>query len=108
MVFKCKNGEDRELQDVYYIPSLCNNVISIGQLSEEGNKVVFSGEFVWVYDKQGKLLMKVKRSVNRLYKIILECSKPTCMQSEVNDSSWLWHLRMGHVNFQAMNLMSTS
>lgn len=37
---RCKNGEVRELQEVFFIPSLCNNIISLGQLSEAGNKVV--------------------------------------------------------------------
>lgn len=109
VVFRYKNGEEKELKDVYYIPSLCNNIISIGQLSEEGNKAVFSGDFVWIYENQGRLLMKVKRSVNRLYKIILKTVTASCMiSSKIEDFSWLWHLRLGHVNFQALNLMSTT
>lgn len=69
--YKCKNGEERTLHEVYYIPTLCNNIISLGQFSEEGNKVVMSGEFLRVFDKQEKLLIKVKRSPNRLYKLII-------------------------------------
>lgn len=76
IVLQCKNGEERTLSEVYYIPELCNNIISLGQLSEEGNQVTLSGNYLWVRDKQGKLLMKVKRSVNRLYKIIIETNKP--------------------------------
>ncbi|XP_074356784.1 uncharacterized protein LOC141696557 [Apium graveolens] len=49
---KCKNGEERLLTDVYYIPMLCNNIISLGQLSEEGNKVILNGAYLWVYDKE--------------------------------------------------------
>lgn len=59
IVLQCKNEEERVLNEVYYIPSLCSNIISLGQLFEEGNKVILSGEFLWVRDKQGKLLMKV-------------------------------------------------
>lgn len=33
VAFQCKNGEERVLQEVYFIPSLCNNIISLGQLS---------------------------------------------------------------------------
>ena len=76
--FKCKTGEERLLKEVYYIPSLCNNIISLGQLSEEGDKITLNGDMLWVHDKQGKLLMKVKRSVNRLYKIILEHKELRC------------------------------
>ncbi|KAK1381042.1 putative zinc finger, CCHC-type [Heracleum sosnowskyi] len=36
----CKNGETRFLQGLYFIPTLRSNIISLGQLSEEGNRVV--------------------------------------------------------------------
>lgn len=45
-MFNCKNGEERLLKGVYYIPNLCNNIITLGQLSEEGNKVVLNGNFL--------------------------------------------------------------
>ncbi|XP_074337628.1 uncharacterized protein LOC141674824 [Apium graveolens] len=32
MAFKCKNGEKHILREVYYIPSPCSNIISLGQL----------------------------------------------------------------------------
>ncbi|XP_074328328.1 uncharacterized protein LOC141666234 [Apium graveolens] len=51
IVLKCKNGEERTLREVYYIPSLCSNIISLGQLSEEGNKVMLSGDYLWIRDK---------------------------------------------------------
>ncbi|WOG86064.1 hypothetical protein DCAR_0205261 [Daucus carota subsp. sativus] len=104
--FRCKNGEERTLYDVYYIPTLCNNIISLGQLSEGGNKIVISGNLLRVYDNHEKLLMKVPRSNNRLYRILIEPCDNVCMLSKSEDVSWLWHTRLGHVNFQAMELMS--
>ncbi|XP_074375171.1 uncharacterized protein LOC141716909 [Apium graveolens] len=48
--FKCKNGDELIFHDVYYIPSLCNNIISLGQLSENGKKVHFYGYMMNVTD----------------------------------------------------------
>lgn len=48
----CKNGERRILRDVYYIPSLQNNIISLGHMSEEGYKVVLKGDHLWIHDVQ--------------------------------------------------------
>lgn len=104
---KCKNGDNRLLTKVYYIPALCSNIISLGQLAEEGNKVILNGEFLWIYEKEGKLIMKVKRSANRLYKILLNSDNADCLLSRTDENSWLWHARLGHVNFNAMALMST-
>ena len=49
------------LREVYYIPSLCNNIMSLGQLSEVGNKVVLKGEYLWIHDNKKKLMMKVDK-----------------------------------------------
>lgn len=101
-----KTGEQKTLQEVYYIPSIQNNIISMGQLSETGNRVELKGEFLRVFDDQERLMMKVKRSPNRLYKIIIDTNKPECMMKKVEEISKFWHARLGHVNYQAMALMS--
>ena len=106
VAFQCKNGEERVLQEVYFIPNLCNNIISLGQLSEAGNKVILEGDYLWVYEGEGKLLMKVKKSENRLYKISLEESRPSCMLTKQEENTWMWHARLGHVNFRALELMT--
>lgn len=105
---KCKTGEEKLLKDVYYIPSLCNNIISLGKLAEDGNKVIMNGVHLWVYDNEGRLIMKVRKSFNRLYKIITESGGSECLLSKNDEVAWLWHARLGHVNFNAMNLMSTT
>lgn len=105
IAFKCKNGEEKLFQEVYYIPDLCSNIVTLGQMSEEGNRVVLDGEYLWAYDENGVLLMKVKRSSNRLYKIALEESQQMCLLTKTEEISWTWHARLGHVNFQAMSLM---
>lgn len=104
--FRSKTGEEIILEEVYYIPHLCNNIISIGQLSERGNKVVIKDEHLWVYDVKNRLLMKVLRSANRLYKVCIESGNSTCLLSKEEETSKLWHSRLGHVNYQAMTLMS--
>lgn len=75
ILLKCKDGQERVLNEVYFIPDLRSNIISIGQLMEEGNRVIIRGDYMWVFDKQDCLLMKIKKSQNRLYKIIIETGK---------------------------------
>lgn len=58
IIFKCKNGEKRVHKEVYFIHTLCNNIISFGQ----NNKVVLQSQYLWVYNFQDKPLMKVKMS----------------------------------------------
>lgn len=91
VVFACKNGEEHTVEEVNYIHLLCNNIISLGELSEVGNKVVLNGEYLWVFEKSRKRLMKVKRSPNRFYKITIETSKPALLISKTDELPWLWH-----------------
>lgn len=51
--------------------------------------------------------MKVKRSMNRLYKAIMYTTESKCIL-EYESENWIWHSRLGHVNFKAMNLMTTT
>lgn len=108
ITLQCKDGESRILSEVYYIPSLRSNIISLGQLSENGYRITLRGEHLWVHENNGDLLMKVKRSPNRLYKIIICSSETKCLMSRHDNESWLWHSRLGHVNFKALKLMSTT
>jgi len=48
----------------------------------------------------------VQRSVNRLYKIELKVVEPVSLLANVNDVSWLWHGRLGHINFQSLKMLS--
>lgn len=52
-------------------------------------------------------MLKVKRSTNRLYKIILETSDFGCLLMQNDEENWLWHKRFGHVNFKEIELMAT-
>ena len=106
IIFECRNGEQRKLQDVYYIPRLCSNIINLGQLAEAGDEILMRGKSLWVRDITGKLLMKVNQSQNRLYKIILNDIQSECHLGASQEEVWLWHKRMGHVNFMSMKEMA--
>lgn len=46
-----------------------------------------------------------KKSLNRMYKILIENNKQECLLSKIEEVSKLWHSRLGHVNYQAMSLL---
>lgn len=73
------------LIEIYFIPSLCINILSLGQLAEEGCRVEMKDELLRVYDRNKDLLMKVKRSSNRLYKISLKTCKSVCGKESLEE-----------------------
>ncbi|XP_073360551.1 uncharacterized protein [Aegilops tauschii subsp. strangulata] len=102
VLFELKNGGHKVLTDVYYILKLKSSIISLGQLEERGCKIVLEDGFLWGYDRQMMLIMKVQRSPNRLYVLNLDRVDLVCLLSSMDDSAWKWHARYGHLNFQAL------
>nr|GFB77190.1 zinc finger, CCHC-type [Tanacetum cinerariifolium] len=91
----CKNNKQKIASDVYYIPNLKSNIISLGQLTEIGCKIIMDGNKLTLYDKNKKLLIKVERSKNRLYSTRLQIEAPICLLANVDNQAWLWHARLG-------------
>jgi hypothetical protein len=52
-----------------------------------------------------RTIMRVQRSGNRLYKIELKAMEPVSFLAKVDDQSWLWHGRLGHVNFESIKML---
>ncbi|KAD4179958.1 hypothetical protein E3N88_28549 [Mikania micrantha] len=55
-----------------------------------------------IFEQDGTLLMKTSRSPNRLYRINLKIGSPICLLAKAGDVAWLWHARLGHVNFDTI------
>ncbi|KAJ0500497.1 putative RNA-directed DNA polymerase [Helianthus annuus] len=106
ILFNCKNGDQFILPNVYYIPALHSNVISLGQMTEDGYNVGMRQNYLRMYDAKGRLVMKVERSANRLYKILLTPGKPICLAMNLDQEEWVWHARMGHANFGVLQSMA--
>ena len=72
IVLGCRNGEQWTLEEVYSILRLCSNLVSLGQLIESGHKIIIDKDELEVYYKDPcRLIMNVKHSLNRHYKIEL-------------------------------------
>jgi hypothetical protein len=96
-------GDQWVLSDVYYIPRLRSNLVSLGQLTEMGHRVLLDDDMLEVVNKQiARMIMRVPRTLNRMYKIELSTIEPKCLMASIDDQAWLWHGRLGHVNFRSL------
>jgi hypothetical protein len=51
------------------------------------------------------VLAKVIMKGNRCFPLALESLTPAAMKASVNEDSWTWHRRLGHLNFASMKKM---
>ncbi|KAD6454870.1 hypothetical protein E3N88_09576 [Mikania micrantha] len=105
---RMQEWDQKLLTNVLYIPYLKTNIFSIGQAEEGGCEVRIKQGTLTPMDHDGSVLMRVQRSPNRLYKIGLKKGVPICLKAEIKDPSWLWHARLGHLNFETMRKLRKS
>lgn len=106
VIFTTKTGEHRLLTGVYYIPALRNSIISLGQLDENGSRVLIEHGVLRIWDRQRRLLAKVPRGENRLYVLDVQVAQPVCLAVRRDDEAWQWHERFGHLHFEALKRLS--
>jgi hypothetical protein len=104
VMFMCKNGKSRSFDEVYFIPRMMTNIMSVGQLDEIDYKIDIDTSVMKIREPGSLLLAKVKREANRLYILHLKFMQPTCLAVRGHDDEvmWCWYERFGHVNMAAL------
>lgn len=103
------NGVAYVVNDIYYVPELKNNMLSVGQLQEKGLDVLFKrGERKTCsiyHPSRGKITESVI-SANRMFILLGEtCDKAReerCLQVDVANKEELWHHRYGHLSYKGI------
>jgi hypothetical protein len=64
------NGIIQVISDVYYIPELKNNLLSIGQLQEKGLTILIRDGTCKVYHSKRGLIMQTNMSGNKMFFVL--------------------------------------
>ncbi|GJV61249.1 retrovirus-related pol polyprotein from transposon TNT 1-94 [Tanacetum coccineum] len=91
---------------VYYVKGLGHNLIFVGQFCDFNLEVAFRQHTCFILNLEGVDLLMGSRGDN-LYTLSLGnmmASSPICLLSKSSKTkSWLWHRRLSHLNFGAIN-----
>ncbi|GJR71226.1 retrovirus-related pol polyprotein from transposon TNT 1-94 [Tanacetum coccineum] len=91
---------------VYYVEGLGHNLFSVGQFCDSNLEVAFCQHTCFIRNLEGVDLLTRSRG-NNLYTLSLGdmmASSPICLLSKASKTkSWLWHQRLSHLNFCAIN-----
>nr|GFA30559.1 retrovirus-related Pol polyprotein from transposon TNT 1-94 [Tanacetum cinerariifolium] len=91
---------------VYYVEGLGHNLFSIGQFCDSDLEVSPRQHTCFIQNLDGVDLLTGSRG-NNLYTLSLQdimASSPICLLSKASKTkSWLWHRRLSHLNFGAIN-----
>ncbi|GJS56689.1 retrovirus-related pol polyprotein from transposon TNT 1-94 [Tanacetum coccineum] len=91
---------------VYYVEGLGHNLFSVGQFCDSNLEVAFRQHTYFIRNLEGVDLLTRSRR-NNLYTLSLGdmmASSLICLLPKASKTkSWLWHRRLSHLNFGAIN-----
>nr|GEX34676.1 hypothetical protein [Tanacetum cinerariifolium] len=91
---------------VYYVEGLGHNLFFVGLFCESDLEVAFRQHTCFIHNLDGVDLLTGSQGKN-LYTLSLQdmmASSPICLLSKASKTkSWLWHRRLSHLNFGAIN-----
>nr|GEW01949.1 retrovirus-related Pol polyprotein from transposon TNT 1-94 [Tanacetum cinerariifolium] len=91
---------------IYYVEGLGHNLLSVGQFCDSDLEVVFRQHTCFIRNLEGVDLLIGSRG-NNLYTLSLGdimASSLICLLSKASKTkAWLWHRRLSHLNFGAIN-----
>ncbi|KAL5767968.1 hypothetical protein ACOSP7_014549 [Xanthoceras sorbifolium] len=105
------------LSNVYHIPKLTMNLVSVSQLCDYGYSISFTSTSCHVQDLQSKKLIGIGRRSRGLY-VLDELKLPVFAAPSVDLSSfrlcpssssfYLWHSRLGHVSTSRLRFLAST
>jgi len=101
------NGVTNVVSNVYYVPDLKNNLLSIGQLQEKGLTILIEDGKCKVNHPGRGQIMEISMSGNRMFVVAATIMPkyPTCFQVESTNESHLWHCRLGHLHYNGLKTL---
>jgi len=102
-----KIGElpSHSIDNVYLVDGLQHNLLSVSQLCDKGNLIVFSPKQCLVININTRdvvLSRKQHKNVYKVHILSLFQNNLTCL-SALNDDFMLWHKRVGHGSLSLLN-----
>ena len=93
----CLNNKNIMAENVLLVEDMEHNLLSVIQTCDKGHYMIFYSKNCQIRDvKKNRLVGTATRTPNNIY--ILDEKKENCYLGN-EDESWLWHKRLGHINF---------
>jgi hypothetical protein len=80
ILIKLKDESHQFIGDVYYIPTVKSNILSLGQLLEKEFEIKIRDRTLTLLDTKGNMIAKVAMTKSRMFLLNIEMDAPKCMR----------------------------
>lgn len=94
----------RVIKDVFLVPGLAKNLLSVPQIISRGYRVLFENKRCIIQDPRGKKVAEIQM-VHKSFPIKWNTSQESAMINREKEAMELWHRRFGHVSNSRLQLM---
>ena len=84
---RLKDGRHEFISNVYYVPTMKNNILSLGQLLEKGYDIHMKDSSLSIRDGRNNLITKVPISRNRMFLLNIQNDVTKCLKADYIDAS---------------------
>lgn len=102
-------GGTHSISDVYFVPDLRSNLLSIGQLLERGCEVLIKHGVFKLFHPRVGLVLQSPMTANKLFRVMAAVNGSNavsdCFQATSMDEFHLWHRRYGHLNYKGLRTL---
>lgn len=101
------SGVNHVIQDVYYVPELKNNLLSLGQLQERGLAILIQSGMCRIYHPLRGLIIQMNMTTNRMFVVFAQVQerKEECFQATTPNLAHLWHCRYAHLSQKGLRTL---
>ena len=96
------------IENVLLVDGLKHNLLSISQLCDKGNKVIFDKNMCTIENIKDDKTLFIGQRIENVYVFKIDDVEPTngtCL-SAMNDNGWLWHRRLGHAHIDLISKLA--
>jgi len=98
------------ISNVYYVPELKTNLLSLGQLQEKGLAILIQNDTCKIFHPDRGLIIHTTMRGNRMFYVTasMNSQHSKCFQAEDDSDkvTLLWHKRFGHLNFKGLSTLA--
>lgn len=103
------NGVQHVVTEVYYVPDLKNNLLSVGQWQEKGLSILMHEGKCRIYHPRRGLIIETTMTANRMFVIMagVVVTPTSCFLTSTLDLPKLWHCRYGHLSYKGLKILQS-